>query len=55
MRTALHQLGEDTISDELLEANLTSLAGAGVDVEADDVFDLSLLDELYEDKPDLKG
>lgn len=44
-----------TISDELLEANLTSLAGAGIDVEADDVFDLSLLDELYEDKPDLKG
>lgn len=44
-----------TISDSLLEENLTSLAGAGIDVEADDVFDLSLLDELYEEKPELKG
>ncbi|GAA3531541.1 hypothetical protein AFL01nite_17320 [Aeromicrobium flavum] len=44
-----------TISDELLAENLKSLAGAGIDVEADDVFDLSLLDELYEEKPDLKG
>lgn len=44
-----------TISDDLLAENLTSLAGAGIDVEADDVFDLTLLDELYEEKPDLKG
>ncbi|MFS0886340.1 ABC transporter substrate-binding protein [Aeromicrobium sp. 179-A 4D2 NHS] len=44
-----------TISDALLDENLTSLGRAGIDVEAADVFDLSLLDELYEEKPDLKG
>lgn len=44
-----------TISDSLLEENLTSLGRAGIDVEADEVFDLSLLDELYEEKPDLLG
>ena len=43
-----------TISDSLLDENLASLAAAGIDVEAEDVFDLSLLDELYADQPELK-
>jgi ABC-type nitrate/sulfonate/bicarbonate transport system substrate-binding protein len=42
-----------TISDELQAETVTSLAGAGVDVEVDDLFDLSLLAEVYEENPDL--
>ena len=42
-----------TISDELQQETLKSLAGAGIDVSAEDLFDLSLLDEVYEENPDL--
>ncbi len=36
-----------TITDELIEQNLATLAAAGIDLtDADDLFDLSLLDEL---------
>lgn len=42
-----------TISDALIEENLATLAAADIDVEADDVFDLSLLTELLEEKPEL--
>lgn len=44
-----------TISDELLAQNMETLAAAGIDVEQDDVFDLSLLGELLDDEPDLIG
>lgn len=44
-----------TISDTLLEQNLTTFEAAGIDVAAEDVFDLSLLEELLEEKPELKG
>jgi ABC-type nitrate/sulfonate/bicarbonate transport system substrate-binding protein len=42
-----------TISDELIDANMATLEAAGIDVEADDLFDLSLLTELLEEKPEL--
>jgi len=42
-----------TISEELQGETLESLAGAGIDVTAEDLFDLSLLDEVYEENPDL--
>ncbi|GIG28205.1 ABC transporter substrate-binding protein [Cellulomonas marina] len=42
-----------TISDDLIEQNLATLAAAGIDVEADDLFDLSLLTELLEEQPEL--
>ena len=42
-----------TISDELIEQNMATLAAAGIDVEAEDLFDLSLLEELLEEKPEL--
>lgn len=42
-----------TVSDQLQKETVTSLAGAGVDVTAEDLFDLSLLDEVYADNPDL--
>ncbi len=43
-----------TISDELVDQNLATLAAADIDVtEADELFDLSLLQELLEEKPEL--
>jgi ABC-type nitrate/sulfonate/bicarbonate transport system substrate-binding protein len=42
-----------TISDELVDQNMATLEAAGIDVEADDLFDLSLLGELLDEKPEL--
>jgi ABC-type nitrate/sulfonate/bicarbonate transport system substrate-binding protein len=42
-----------TISDELQKETLASLAGAGIDVAATDLFDMSLLAEVYDENPDL--
>ncbi|WP_380166333.1 ABC transporter substrate-binding protein [Jannaschia sp. R86511] len=44
-----------TISDELVQQNLDTLATAGIELEADELFDLSLLDELLTEKPELIG
>jgi ABC-type nitrate/sulfonate/bicarbonate transport system substrate-binding protein len=42
-----------TISDTLQEQTVASLALAGYDLAADDLFDLSLLAEVYAENPDL--
>lgn len=42
-----------TISDELIADNLSSLAAADIELEADDLFDLTLLAEVYEENPEL--
>ncbi|MCX6405857.1 MAG: ABC transporter substrate-binding protein [Propionibacteriales bacterium] len=42
-----------TISDDLVQANLTSLKAAGIDISADDLFDLEPLTELLKEKPEL--
>ncbi|MGY1815300.1 ABC transporter substrate-binding protein [Blastococcus sp. SYSU D00820] len=42
-----------TITEELQEETIASLAGAGIDIAAEDLFDLSLLAEVYEENPDL--
>lgn len=42
-----------TITDELIAENLRTLATAGIELEADELFDLSLLDELLDEKPEL--
>ncbi|WP_062297942.1 ABC transporter substrate-binding protein [Demequina maris] len=42
-----------TISDALQASTLESLAGAGIELEAADLFDLSLLAEVYEEHPEL--
>ncbi|WP_084127455.1 ABC transporter substrate-binding protein [Demequina sp. NBRC 110054] len=42
-----------TISDALQEETLASLAGAGIDLTAEDLFDMSLLDEVYAEYPEL--
>ncbi len=41
------------LSDEQIEENLDALTIAGVDIAADDLFDMSLLEEIYEEDPDL--
>ncbi|WP_375386655.1 ABC transporter substrate-binding protein [uncultured Microbacterium sp.] len=42
-----------TISDTLQSETVKSLAGAGITLKASDLFDLSLLDEVYQENPDL--
>jgi ABC-type nitrate/sulfonate/bicarbonate transport system substrate-binding protein len=42
-----------TISEQLQKETVESLANAGIDVTVDDLFDLSLLQEVYEENPDL--
>jgi len=42
-----------TVSDELQQGTIDSLAFAGVDITAEELFDLSLLDEVYAENPDL--
>lgn len=43
-----------TISQELQEKNIEILKLAGFDTTADKIFDMSLLDEVYEENPGLK-
>lgn len=43
-----------TVSEQLQQDNLDALATAGIEIDApEDLFDLSLLDELLQDKPEL--
>jgi ABC-type nitrate/sulfonate/bicarbonate transport system substrate-binding protein len=42
-----------TISDELQSETVASLAGAGIDIAAEDLFDMTLLAEVYEENPEL--
>ncbi len=42
-----------TITPELQEQTIASLAAAGYDLDVDDLFDLTLLDEVYEEHPEL--
>ncbi|WP_084078672.1 ABC transporter substrate-binding protein [Demequina sp. NBRC 110057] len=42
-----------TISDELQTETVASLAGAGIEITEDQLFDMSLLDEVYAENPDL--
>ena len=44
-----------TISDDLKAQTVASLAAAGWDVSVDDLFDTSILDEIYEENPELKA
>jgi len=42
-----------TISDDLKKQTLASLATSGWDLKADDLFDTSIIDEIYAENPDL--
>jgi len=46
--------GTFTISEKMQAENIETLANAGIEIEAEDLFDTSLLDELLEEKPELK-
>ncbi len=43
-----------TITDELKEQTVASLEAAGWEVSVDDLFDTSIIDEIYEEQPELK-
>jgi len=42
-----------TISEELQEQSIATLAAAGITITADQLFDMSLLAEIYEENPEL--
>ena len=42
-----------TISDDLIASNLAVVEASGTTIEADALFDMSLLDEVYEEHPEL--
>ena len=42
-----------TITDELVEQNMETMAAAGIDISAEELFDLTLLTELLEERPEL--
>jgi len=44
-----------TISDDLKAETVASLAAAGWDVSVDELFDTTLIDEIYEENPELKA
>jgi ABC-type nitrate/sulfonate/bicarbonate transport system substrate-binding protein len=43
-----------TVTDELLEGTIESLALGDIDITAEQLFDLSLLEEVYEENPELR-
>jgi ABC-type nitrate/sulfonate/bicarbonate transport system substrate-binding protein len=43
-----------TISDAMIAQNIATLKAAGFDITADQLFDMSLLAEVYEENPELK-
>ncbi len=44
-----------TMTDQLIEQNIAALQKAKIDIKADQIFDLSILDEVYAENPALKG
>jgi ABC-type nitrate/sulfonate/bicarbonate transport system substrate-binding protein len=43
-----------TMTDELVAENIETLGIAGIDITAEQLFDLSVIEEIYEENPDLK-
>jgi ABC-type nitrate/sulfonate/bicarbonate transport system substrate-binding protein len=44
-----------TISQSMIDLNLKTLKAAGYEITADELFDLTLLEEVYAEHPELKG
>ena len=44
-----------TISQSMIDLNLKTLKASGYEITADQLFDLTLLEEVYEEHPELKG
>jgi ABC-type nitrate/sulfonate/bicarbonate transport system substrate-binding protein len=49
------QNGLFTISESLKKETLASLAASGWDLDADDLFDTTIIDEIYSENPELKA
>lgn len=45
--------GVINVTDDLIERTLSSLALGGIDIAADQLFDMSVIREVYEENPDL--
>ena len=43
-----------TLTDELIAKNIETLGKAGLTITATDLFDMSLLEEVYDENPELK-
>jgi ABC-type nitrate/sulfonate/bicarbonate transport system substrate-binding protein len=43
-----------TITDKLLDENISTLKLAGIDITKEELFDMSVLDEVYSEHPELK-
>lgn len=43
-----------TVSSKLIDENISTLKGGGLSLSAKDIFDMSLLEEIYKDDPSLK-
>ncbi|KZF03520.1 MAG: ABC transporter substrate-binding protein [Rhodococcus sp. (in: high G+C Gram-positive bacteria)] len=43
-----------TMTQALIDENIAALATAGIEITADELFDMSVLAEVYEENPDLK-
>lgn len=44
-----------TMTAEVIEENITSLGLGGIEIDAEKVFDTSLIDEVHQENPDLKA
>jgi hypothetical protein len=43
-----------TITQELIDESIATLALGGIEIAAEDLFDTSVIDEVYEENPELK-
>lgn len=43
-----------TMTQELIDENIAALATAGIEITAEELFDMSVLEEVYAENPDLK-
>jgi ABC-type nitrate/sulfonate/bicarbonate transport system substrate-binding protein len=44
-----------TLTQDLIDENISALKAAKLDIAAEDLFDLSIIDEIYAEHPDLKA
>ena len=54
LTTETYQNGLFTITPQLIQENIDTLNGAGISITAAKLFDMSVLDEVYSENPELK-
>lgn len=50
---SIRESGLFLLTPEQIDANIQAIGYAGVDIDAEDLFDMSLLEEIYEENPEL--